>query len=99
MDPAKVVLGLGWYGRSFTLTDPSCSTPNGVCEFSAGGNPGQCTNSAGTLSNAEILRIIAAGGAVESYDSTAAVKWITWNSNQWVSFDDGETMQYGSLLL
>ncbi|KAJ6133731.1 class V chitinase [Penicillium sp. IBT 18751x] len=92
VEPSKVVLGLGWYGRSFTLVDPSCSKPNGVCEFSGGGNPGSCTNSAGTLSIAEIKRIQASGVATESYDSTAAVKWITWNSNQWVSFDDGVTM-------
>jgi GH18 family chitinase len=50
--PDKVTLGLGWYGRSFTLTDETCVTPNGVCMFSAGGDPGACTQSAGTLSNA-----------------------------------------------
>jgi chitinase len=88
-----VNLGLGWYGRSFTLADPSCSTPDGICQFTAGGNPGQCTGSAGTLSNAEIKVILASGGAVESYDATAAVRWMTWNTNQWVSFDDGLTMQ------
>ncbi|PLB55790.1 putative class V chitinase [Aspergillus steynii IBT 23096] len=92
VDPSKVVLGLGWYGRSFTLVDPSCSHPNGVCEFSEGGSPGPCTNSAGTLSIAEIKEIQASGIAAESYDSEAAVKWITWNNDQWVSFDDGVTM-------
>ncbi|GAB7352155.1 hypothetical protein MBLNU459_g2641t2 [Dothideomycetes sp. NU459] len=91
--PDKVVLGLGWYGRSFTLSDSTCNTPNGVCTFSTGGNPGSCTASAGTLSNAEIFRIIAAGGTQQGFDKTAAVKWITWNNNQWVSYDDGETMQ------
>ncbi|KAJ6018170.1 class V chitinase [Penicillium sp. IBT 35674x] len=92
VEPSQVNLGLGWYGRSFTLVDSSCSSPNGVCEFSGGGNPGSCTNSAGTLSIAEIKAIQAAETVVESYDSEAAVKWITWNSNQWVSFDDGVTM-------
>ncbi|KAI1454308.1 hypothetical protein F4805DRAFT_469461 [Annulohypoxylon moriforme] len=93
VDPSKVVLGLGWYGRSFTLTDPSCTTPNGVCQFLTGGNAGECTQSSGTLSNAEIKRILAAGTGVESYDETAAVRWLTWDTNQWVSFDDGVTMQ------
>lgn len=93
IDPSKVVLGLGWYGRSFTLADPSCSTPNGVCQFTAGGNAGECTQSSGTLSNAEIKRILASGVGVESYDATAAVRWLTWDTNQWVSFDDGITMQ------
>lgn len=93
MKPEKVVLGLGWYGRSFTLADPGCTTPNGVCQFTAGANPGECTNSAGTLSNAEIKRILDSGVATEQYDETAAVKWMTWNTNQWVSYDDGVTMQ------
>lgn len=89
INPAHVNMGLGWYGRSFTLSDPSCNTPG--CIFSAGGNPGDCTKSAGTLSNAEILRIIQSKGLTPQMDSTAAVKWITWD-NQWASYDDGETM-------
>lgn len=93
MKPDKVVLGLGWYGRSFTLADPGCRAPNGVCQFTAGAAPGECTDSAGTLSNAEIKRIRDSGGAVEEYDATAAVKWMTWNNDQWVSYDDGITMQ------
>jgi GH18 family chitinase len=92
VEPSQVVLGLGWYGRSFTLADSSCSRPNGLCEFSGGGNPGSCTNSAGTLSIAEIKKIQDSGVATENYDSTAAVKWITWDKDQWVSFDDGVTM-------
>ncbi|KAJ5970687.1 class V chitinase [Penicillium vulpinum] len=91
--PSKVTLGLGWYGRSFTLQDSSCTYPNGVCRFTRGGNPGSCTNSAGTLSIAEIKAIQASGVATEKYDATAAVKWITWDNDQWISFDDGVTMQ------
>lgn len=93
VEPEKVVLGLGWYGRSFTLANTACNIPNGVCTFAEGGNPGECTNSAGTLTNAEINRIIAKGGVSKGFDPKAAVKWITWNSNQWVSYDDGETTQ------
>lgn len=93
VDPSKVVLGLGWYGRSFTLADPSCNVPNGVCMFTSGGTAGECTQSSGTLSNAEIKRILATGTGVESYDETAGVRWLTWDSDQWVSYDDGMTMQ------
>jgi chitinase len=91
--PSKVVLGLGWYGRSFTLADPSCNVPNGICRFTTGGTAGQCTRSSGTLSNAEIKRVLATGGGVESYDATAGVRWLTWNTNQWISYDDGITIQ------
>jgi len=41
IDPAKVTLGLGFYGRSFTLTDPSCSHTG--CEFSSAAPAGPCT--------------------------------------------------------
>jgi chitinase len=38
--PNTVVLGFGFYGRSFTLADPSCSKPG--CPFSGASNPGRC---------------------------------------------------------
>jgi hypothetical protein len=37
------------YGRSFTLSGPSCSTPNGVCQFTGGANAGPCTDASGIL--------------------------------------------------
>jgi chitinase len=45
--PAKVVLGVGFYGRSFQLADPDCSKPG--CSFGGAANPGECTNTAGIL--------------------------------------------------
>lgn len=90
IDPSKINLGLGFYGRSFTLTDPSCTSPG--CPFSSGGTPGACTDSAGTLSYAEIEREIAAGAKV-TLDSSAAVKIVTWGGDQWVSYDDQETLK------
>ncbi|KAF3017889.1 hypothetical protein E8E14_013004 [Neopestalotiopsis sp. 37M] len=90
IDPKKVVLGLGFYGRSFTLTDPSCNKPG--CPFSAGGKPGPCTASAGTLSYSEIRAIVDAGATPE-LDKDAMIKSITWDSNQWVSYDDQETLK------
>lgn len=41
----------------------------------------------------EISRIIASTGAQKQTDEEAAVNWIVWNSNQWVSYDDGASMQ------
>jgi len=89
--PENVVLGLGFYGRSFTLSDPSCNKPG--CPFSAGGKPGKCSKASGVLTNAEIKRVINANDVTPMYDKAAAVKWITWNSNQWVSYDDETTLQ------
>ena len=88
IDPEHVVFGLSFYGRSFTLANPSCATPG--CVFSPGGNPGPCTASAGTLSYSEIRKVIDDGANVEQ-DNDAAVKMVTWGGNQWVSYDDEET--------
>ncbi|KAI0431905.1 hypothetical protein F5Y09DRAFT_340146 [Xylaria sp. FL1042] len=92
VDPAKVVLGTGWYGRSFTLSDPSCSTPNGICKFTGGANAGPCTGASGILSLQEIKQVISDTKVNPVWDKTAEVKWITWDSNQWVSYDDDDTL-------
>ncbi|GIJ83219.1 hypothetical protein Asppvi_001739 [Aspergillus pseudoviridinutans] len=91
INPSAVNMGIGWYGRSFTLQDPTCDKPG--CIFRFGGNPGECTKSSGTLSNAEIQRIIARTQVNPTIDREAAVKWIKFDTDQWVSYDDGETIQ------
>lgn len=91
VDPAKVVMGQGWYGRSFTLKDPSCNKPNGVCEFTGGAKAGPCSNAAGILDLEEINDIISKGNLKPVHDEKAAVKWIAWDNDQWVSYDDSDT--------
>ncbi|KAL4904228.1 hypothetical protein BDW74DRAFT_185842 [Aspergillus multicolor] len=91
IDPKKVVMGMGFYGRSFTLSDPACNSPG--CGFSAGGNPGKCSASAGSLMFSEIQDIIDAGGAKVVHDEKAGVQMVTWDTNQWVSYDDDETLK------
>jgi chitinase len=89
--PAQVNLGFGFYGRSFTLSNPSCKSPG--CPFSAGGNAGSCTGTSGILSYTEIEAIIAnkANNAVVTFDATAAAQIVTWGTNQWASYDDKTT--------
>lgn len=58
--PAKVNLGLAYYGMSYTMKSSSCMTTN--CAYSGPGKAGVCIAIAGHLSNREIKRIIAAGG-------------------------------------
>lgn len=89
IDPSKVVLGLGFYGRSFTLQDPSCIEPG--CPFTGGAPAGPCTDSVGTLSFAEIETVIS-NGATVTLNEAAAVKIVTWDDN-WVSYDDAETLK------
>ena len=93
VDSNKVVMGQGWYGRSFTLKDPSCSIPDGKCEFSGGANAGPCSKASGILDYQEITDVIKKTGVKPVWDKTAGVKYITWDSNQWISYDDADTFQ------
>ncbi|KAH8423010.1 glycoside hydrolase family 18 protein [Aspergillus melleus] len=90
INPARVVLGLGFYGRSFTMKDPNCLTTG--CPFSDGGRKGRCTDTEGILSGREINQIIKDGAKV-TFDKEAAVKMVTWDKDQWVSWDDKETLK------
>ncbi|KAJ5117810.1 hypothetical protein N7448_011442 [Penicillium atrosanguineum] len=97
IDPSKVLLGLGFYGRSFTLDDPSCTSSG--CAFdkthnsTGGAVAGECTGTSGILSDYEINRIIKSNNPTIEYNEQAAVNWMTWNSDQWVSFDNERTLK------
>jgi hypothetical protein len=41
----------------------------------------------------KITSVISANSLTPVMDAAAAIKWIVWVSNQWVSYDDGETVQ------
>ncbi|UJR08796.1 hypothetical protein I4U23_013052 [Adineta vaga] len=87
----QLVFGLGYYGRSFTLESPSCK--NLGCKFSGPGDPGSCTNSSGTLAWFEIEEIIAKNHQkTVKLDSSSMSKILTWGNNQWVAYDDEETL-------
>ncbi|KAK4154117.1 glycoside hydrolase superfamily [Chaetomidium leptoderma] len=90
INPGRVVLGLGFYGRSFTMKSPDCLQAG--CEFTDGARGGECTGTPGVLSAAEINTIIA-NGATVTMDEAAAVQIVTWDSNQWVSYDDAVTLK------
>ncbi|KAI0206817.1 hypothetical protein F4808DRAFT_466759 [Astrocystis sublimbata] len=72
--PEKLVLGQGYYGRSFTLSDPNCNKPNGVCEFSDGAKEGRCSKASGILTLQEINEIIAEKNLKPVHDTKAGVK-------------------------
>lgn len=80
VNPDKVVLGQGWYGRSFTLKDPPCNTPNGICQFSGAANAGPCSDAPGILTNQEIDDIISKNDLTPVLDRNAGVKWVRLQS-------------------
>ncbi|KAI7336592.1 hypothetical protein KC315_g2679 [Hortaea werneckii] len=91
IDPQKVVLGLGFYGSAFTLESPKCSKPG--CGSAGSAKEGECTVQPGILSNSEIQDIIADNGITPILVKEDAVKYLTWDFNQWASYDDEETLK------
>lgn len=59
------------------------------------GNPGLCTATEGILSYSEIEEIVtdSSRGATVTLDSKAAVKIAVFDDNQWVGYDDAETLR------
>lgn len=86
----KLVLGIPAFGRSFTLDDP---TETGIgAPANVRGTPGTFTQEEGFLGFNEICFGITAGGWTTEYLVENAVK-IAWNGNQWVSYDDVESVE------
>ncbi|KAJ5555613.1 hypothetical protein N7461_004083 [Penicillium sp. DV-2018c] len=91
IDPSDIVLGLGFYGRTFKLRDASCWKPG--CEFSGAGAKGPCTDTEGILSYREISQIRKDTGGTAYLDKEAAVRYMVYDDNSWVSFDDETTFK------
>ena len=89
VSPEKVNLGLAYYGRTYTLSSPSCFDTN--CAFSDAGRPGKCTNYPGILSNMEIQDLIQTKGLKPKLYPDAMVKQIVYDEDQWAGYDDEET--------
>ncbi|KAK9422564.1 putative chitinase [Seiridium unicorne] len=89
--PENVVFGTAFYGRSFTLSDPNCNTPNGICEFTTGGTPGTCSATAGILTYQEISAKNSTLDVQTFYNATTTVKYNVFNGDQWVSYDDQQS--------
>lgn len=89
IDPANVVMGMGFYGRSFTMADAGCWQP--WCEFSAAGNARDCSQTPGILYYAEIAASNESLNVATYYNPISTVKVNVFNGNQWISYDDEES--------
>ncbi|KAM5349375.1 hypothetical protein ACJ41O_005880 [Fusarium nematophilum] len=90
ISPSKVVMGLGFYGRAFTVESASCKDPG--CLFNGPANAGSCSREKGILLNSEIQNEIKKRKLKPKLYEEEAVKVVTW-SKQWVSYDDEQTLQ------
>ncbi|KAF2000150.1 glycoside hydrolase family 18 protein, partial [Amniculicola lignicola CBS 123094] len=88
--PEQVALGYGFYGRAFELRDVACATPG--CTFKGGAREGPCSKESGILMHYEIKAILdQAPNLKPVWDKTAAVKYLVFDKDQWVSYDDKDT--------
>ncbi|KAF2429131.1 glycoside hydrolase, partial [Tothia fuscella] len=93
VDPAKINLGMAYYGRTYKLSDPSCDKMGCTFVPQKGGAPGECTNYSGILSNREIRKIQSDKGITPYLNSTAMVKYFTYEGDSWVGYDDADTFK------
>ncbi|KAE8150566.1 hypothetical protein BDV25DRAFT_172049 [Aspergillus avenaceus] len=95
--PAQVVFGVGFYGRAFTLSDPSCKKPG--CPFSGASKAGPCSDTGGMLAYYEIMSVLQGKSGKKratitpTHDKEAAVNYFTFDDNQWISYDDKTTFK------
>jgi chitinase len=91
VDPANVVFGFAFYGRSFTMADSNCNQPNGKCKFKDGGKPGSCSDTTGILTYAEISSRNNSLDVHTFYDPKTTVKYNVYEGTQWISYDDEQS--------
>jgi hypothetical protein len=89
--PENVVMGFGFYGRSFTMADATCHDPTAGCQFSTSGLPGDCSDTAGILTYSEIRSRNDSLNTETYYDKESTTKYMTYLSDQWISYDDEES--------
>ncbi|KAE8308047.1 glycoside hydrolase [Aspergillus transmontanensis] len=91
-DPGKVVMGFGFYGRTFTLENSGCTAPG--CPFTTGGTSGPCTHTSGYLAYYEIQDLLDKNPHITPvHDKEAAVLHFTYDKDQWISYDDKTTFK------
>ncbi|KAF4949938.1 hypothetical protein FGADI_8539 [Fusarium gaditjirri] len=88
IDPDQVNMGLAFYARTFSVSNPSCMSPG--CLFDAGGPAEPCTDAVGVMSNPEIMRKLGGKSGQGNLDKTAAVKTLKFGST-WLTYDDVDT--------
>lgn len=110
----KIVVGVTSYGRSFQMTTPGCNTEQ--CTYTgpnSGAYAGQCTGTAGYISNAEIDAIIAGNATVQDangdpiaisgtpltyLDQNSYSNIVVYNGDQWIGYMDDSNKAYRTSL-
>ncbi|PSR70694.1 hypothetical protein PHLCEN_2v13424 [Hermanssonia centrifuga] len=78
----KIVLGLGFYGRSFELSDANCAAPG--CPYE---------NLFSKIGHASYLFSVSTVPRLQDHVPQQLVSCLGINVNQWVSYDDADTFK------
>ncbi|KFY99091.1 hypothetical protein V500_01463 [Pseudogymnoascus sp. VKM F-4518 (FW-2643)] len=89
LDFDKINFGLAYYGRGYTLANPTTCKELG-CTFTGPSNPGKCTKQKGVMSLTEIQQLIDTEGFTPTLLGPQMMKSIQW-ADQWIGYDDDET--------
>ena len=84
--PSKqIMIGVTSYGRSYTMSTPGCTTS--MCTFSGPGQAGECTQTAGYMTDAEINEIFATNPTAQRLkDDASDTDILVYNQTQWVGY-------------
>ncbi|KAH8679577.1 glycoside hydrolase superfamily, partial [Tricladium varicosporioides] len=91
VDPAKINLGVPYYGRGVTLTNTSCTSVG--CPWSDVSRAGKCSGSPGILTLKEIEDLIKDRNLVPKVIPDSYQKQITFDGDQWIAYDDKDTIK------
>lgn len=95
-----IAVGVSSYGRSFEMSTPGCWTEQ--CTYTgpeSGAFKGQCTDTAGYISDYEIGQILAQNPSAQSmFDEKSYSNIVVFNETQWVAYMDQENKEYRSSL-
>ncbi|KAH9504026.1 hypothetical protein Btru_067561, partial [Bulinus truncatus] len=87
--PTKIHMGLAFFGRTWTLTNSAVTLPGSSAI--GGGTAGSYTRTVGILSYYEICDLLRNKGYTSKLDYFGLQKY-AFSGNQWVSYDDKETL-------
>lgn len=86
--PEKLILGLGTYGRSFTLSSSASAPGSGT---SGAGTAGRLTREGGFMAYYEICEKLSTGWS-SGYSNTQKVPY-AYSGNQWVGYDNPDSLR------
>ncbi|RGP75966.1 class v [Fusarium sporotrichioides] len=91
LSPDKVILGLAFYGRAFTVENTAYTKPG--CTYASGGKARPCSNKVTVILNSEIEDIFNSLSVKPTLYKKEAIKILNYEKSQWVAYDDEDTFK------